>query len=66
MLAKITYRDKTYEVEPGLTVKETLIKIGLEPQLYLAVRDGKLVTDDQRLKPDDKIKLVAIVSGGNL
>lgn len=62
--AKITYRDKTYEVEPGLTVKETLIKIGLEPQLYLAVREGKLVTEDQPIRPNDKIKLVAIVSGG--
>jgi hypothetical protein len=28
------------------------------------VRDGKLVTDDQKLLPDDKIKLIAIVSGG--
>lgn len=64
MPAKITYRDQTYEVEEGISVKEALIKIGLEPQLYLAVRDGRLVTEDQTLKPDDKIKLVAIVSGG--
>jgi sulfur carrier protein ThiS len=62
--ARITYRGQTYELEPGLSVKEALIKIGLEPQLYLAVRDGKLVTEDQKLKPDDRIKLVAIVSGG--
>jgi sulfur carrier protein ThiS len=62
--ARITYRDRIYEVEDGLTVKEALIKIGLEPQLYLAVRDGKLVTDDQKLLPDDRIKLIAIVSGG--
>ena len=61
---RITYRDRIYEVEDGLTVKEALIKIGLEPQLFLAVRDGKLVTDDQKLLPDDKIRLVAIVSGG--
>ena len=64
MSAQIAYRGKTYEVEDGLIVKEALIKIGLEPQLYLAVRDGKLVTDDQKLLPDDKIKLIAIVSGG--
>jgi len=60
----ISYRDQTYEVEDGLTVKDALIKIGLEPQLYLAVRSGQLVTEDQYLKPNDKIKLVAIVSGG--
>lgn len=64
MSAKVTYRDKTYEVEDGLTVKEALIQIGLEPQLYLAVRNGQLVTEDQKLKVDDRIRLVAIVSGG--
>ncbi len=66
MTAKITYREQTYEVEAGLTVKEALIQIGLEPQLYLAARAGQLVTDDQKLQPDDQIKLVAIISGGNL
>lgn len=64
MPAKLTLRDKTYEVESGLTIREALIKIGLEPQLYIAVRTGKLVTEDQMLLEDDKIKLVMIVSGG--
>ena len=64
MPATLTYRDQTYEVPEGLTVKEALLYIGLEPQLYLAVRNRELVTEDQKLKPDDKIKLVAIVSGG--
>lgn len=64
MPAKLTLRDKTYEVESGLAIREALIKIGLEPQLYLAVRGGKLVTEDQTLLEDDKIKLVMIVSGG--
>ncbi len=64
MKAIIKHRDKTYEVEPGLTVRDALIKIGLEPQLYLAVRDGKLVTEDQPLRENDRIKLVTIVTGG--
>lgn len=64
MKATITYRDQTYQVEAGLTVREALMAIGLEPQLYLAVRDGKLVTEDQPVLENDKIKLVAIVSGG--
>ena len=64
MPAKLTLRDKTYEVDSGLTIREALIKFGLEPQLYIAVRNGKLVTEDQTLLEDDKIKLVMIVSGG--
>jgi sulfur carrier protein ThiS len=65
MPVRIAYRGQSYEVEDGLTVKEALVKIGLEPQLYLAVRNGQLVTEDQKLKVDDRIKLVAIVSGGD-
>ncbi len=64
MTATLTLRDKTYEVESDLTIREALIKIGLEPQLYIAVRSGKLVTDDQTLREDDKIRLVMIVTGG--
>ncbi len=64
MTATLTLRDKTYEVDSGFTIREALIKIGLEPQLYIAVRGGKLVTEDQSLLEDDKIKLVMIVSGG--
>ncbi len=64
MVATLTLRDKTYEVESGLTVREALTRIGLEPQLYIAVRGSKLVTEDQLLLEDDKIKLVMIVSGG--
>lgn len=66
MPAKLILRDQTYEAEDGLTVKEALVKLGLEPQLYIAVRDGKLVTDDQKILPDDKLKLIAVISGGNL
>lgn len=61
---KITYRDKEYEVNTGMTVRDAIKKIGLAPEAVLAVSDGKLVTDDTILQPEMKIKLIAVVSGG--
>lgn len=61
---KIKYRDKEYEVSAGMTVRDAIKKIGLQPEAVLAVSDGKLVTDDTLIQPGMKIKLVAVVSGG--
>ncbi|MCS6910256.1 MAG: MoaD/ThiS family protein [Anaerolineales bacterium] len=63
---KIKYRNKEYEVNTGMTVREAIKKIGLEPEAVLAVHDGKLITDDIVLREGMEIKLVAVVSGGTL
>jgi sulfur carrier protein ThiS len=61
---RIIYRDKTWELKGNTTIRDAIKKIGLDPQAVLALRDGKLVTDDTIAGPDDTIKLVAVVSGG--
>lgn len=61
---KIKYRDKEYEVNAGMTVRDAIKKCGLQPEAVLAVCDGKLVTDDTIIRPEMKLKLVAVVSGG--
>jgi sulfur carrier protein ThiS len=61
---KIKYRNKEYEVNAGMTVRDAIKKIGLEPEAVLAVSDGKLITDDTSLREGMQIKLVAVVSGG--
>jgi len=64
MTVKLSYRNKEYEVPAGMTVRDALKKIGLQPETTLAVQDGKLMTDDTILKEGMKIKLVAVISGG--
>lgn len=63
---KIKYRDKEYEVNAGMTVRDAIKKIGLQPEAVLAVSDGKLITDDTLIQPGMQLKLVAVVSGGAL
>jgi len=35
------------------------------PETYLAVRDGELLTEDDRLNDGDVIRLIPVISGGN-
>ena len=62
--ATLIYRKKEHEVRPGMTLRDAIIKIDVDPYAVLGMRDGKLVTDDVILEPSDTIKLVAVVSGG--
>jgi len=61
---KIIYRDKTWELKGNITIRDAIKKVGLHPTAVLALRDGKLVTDDVVVGPEETIKLIAVVSGG--
>lgn len=39
-MVKVMFRDKEWEVRAGMTVRDAILKVGLDPQAVLAVRDG--------------------------
>lgn len=61
---KIIYRDKEWELPGGMTARDAIEKVGLDPEAVLVVRNGELVTDDIILSDEDEVKLIAVVSGG--
>ena len=61
---KVIYRDKQWELQGRRRVRDVIKAVGLLPQAVLAVRNGKLLTEDVMLDEDDEIKLVAVISGG--
>lgn len=63
-LVKLQYRNKAYEVQVGMTVRDAIKKVGLQPETVLAVLDKKLLTDDTILREGMDIKLIAVISGG--
>jgi sulfur carrier protein ThiS len=63
-MVKVIYRDKTWEVKPGSTVRHIIEAANLNPEGVLAVREGKLINDATLTEDGDTIKLVAVVSGG--
>jgi sulfur carrier protein len=64
MTATLTLRKKDYEVKAGMTIRDALLKLDILPESVILVKNGELITDDQILEDGDKIKLVAVISGG--
>ncbi len=62
--AKLILRDREYEVPAGITIKQALKRLEILPETVLPVRDGQLLTEDERLRPGEVIRLVAVISGG--
>jgi sulfur carrier protein ThiS len=58
------FRDQEFEVKAGMTVRDALLKIKIEPDSVLITRSGELITDDEILQEGDDIKLIAVISGG--
>jgi thiamine biosynthesis protein ThiS len=64
MPARLKFRDKKFEVNAGMTVRDALQKMNIEPDTVLITRNGELITDDEILLEGDEIKLIAVISGG--
>jgi sulfur carrier protein ThiS len=63
-MVTVHYRDKTWEVRPGSSIRHIIEKAGLNPESVLAVRDGKLINEEALTQDGDAIRLVTVVSGG--
>lgn len=63
-MVTVIYRDKTWQVTAGSTIRHIVEKAGINPESVLALRDGKLVNDATLTEDGDSIKLIAVVSGG--
>lgn len=62
--ALLEYRGKTIPAAAGQTLRDALRKANLVPEAVLAVRQGEMLTDDMILRAGDRIRLVAVISGG--
>ncbi len=65
-MVEIVFRNKKLEVKENITARDALKKLNIEPESVLVVVNGRLTTDDVVLREGDKVKLVAVVSGGEL
>jgi sulfur carrier protein ThiS len=65
MPVKLVLRDKEYEVKPGMTLLDSLKKIGVLSESVIATRAGEMILDDEILKDGETVKLIAVISGGS-
>lgn len=64
MTATIKTREKEYTVRGDQPLYRILEDLELSPQAYLAMRDGVLLTGDERILKGEVVELVSVISGG--
>jgi sulfur carrier protein ThiS len=64
MAVKLVLRNKEYEVRPGMTLLDALKKSGILPEAVIATRAGEMILEDEILKDNEVVKLIAVISGG--
>ena len=62
--AKIVYHEKEWDIDSGMTVRDAIKKVGLDPLSVLAIRNKKLINNQTIIEPEDEIRLVNVISGG--
>lgn len=61
----VDYRGDKREMKGGMTARDLILKLSLDPEAILVVRNGKLVDDSVILEDEDEVKLIAVISGGH-
>jgi sulfur carrier protein ThiS len=56
--------DREVEIVGGRTVQELLAELGVQPDTALVIRDGELVTRQDRLRGQDEVEIRPVISGG--
>ncbi len=64
MSVTVQWRGEVRELAAPLTVGEALAQLGLPAELYLVLRNGVLLQEDDLLKDGDAIRLIGAISGG--
>lgn len=68
MPVKILIRKKEYFIEKvkDLTVAKALKELNMIPEAHLVIRSGVMLTEQELLRDGDEIKIIPVISGGNL
>lgn len=57
-------KEKTIEVDRNDSVKDLLNRININPVTVIVSRDNNIITEDEKINENDKIRLFSVISGG--
>ncbi len=63
-MVKVKYQGRIFQFEEGIRVGEVFEKLSLNPEEHLAVLNGQLKTEDEKLSSGDELEIIRVVSGG--
>ena len=56
--------NKTIELESNLRVEDLLKKLNINPVTVIVSRNNELILEDEKLKNNDGIRILSVISGG--
>ena len=62
--ATLLLSGKSISCRSKITLRKAMKEKNISVSAHLAVRSGKLITDDEMVKPGDLIELIPVISGG--
>ena len=57
-------KEKTIEIGQNSSVKDLLANMKLNPVTVIVSRDNNVITEDEKVNDNDKIRLISVISGG--
>ena len=57
-------KEKIIEVGGNASVKDLLNKMNVNPVTVIVSRDNNIITEDEKVNDNDKIRLFSVISGG--
>ena len=63
-MIKVEFSNGEIKEFSAKNVKQLLKELNIKENTVIVIRDDELLTEDDRLLPGDKVKIVPVVSGG--
>lgn len=64
MRVHIRNPDRDVEVMGPRRVRELLAELAIDPDTVLVIRDGSLITREERVEDGDRVEIRPVISGG--
>ncbi len=63
-MAKITFEDREWEIKRRMNVLRFLEREGINPEEVLVLVNGRVVTEDAVMEPQDRVEILLVLSRG--
>jgi len=57
-------KENTIEIGENSSVKDLLANMKINPVTVIVSRDNNIITEDEKVNDNDKIRLISVISGG--
>jgi sulfur carrier protein len=61
---RLKFEKETKEIDFCGKIKELLKRQNINPETVVVLKNGEVISEDERIKDEDELELISVVSGG--